>query len=82
MKKSSLALLGILTINIFLRLIYVFYGYIATEEGTLIYNQKLAYSGLLPFVHYDAWNSSRLVQISATVNFSAAAGFPVISQTG
>ena len=42
---------------VFFKLIFVFYGYIATEEGTSIYNQKLAYSGRLPFVNYDAWNS-------------------------
>ncbi len=44
-------------INIVLRLIFCFYGYIGTEEGTLLYNQQLAYSGKLPFIDYDAWSS-------------------------
>jgi len=47
----------IFIVNITFRLIYILYGYIATEEGILIYNQKLAYSGLLPFKDYNAWNS-------------------------
>lgn len=42
---------------LFLKFVYINYGYIATEEGTLLYNQKLAYSGKMPFVDYDAWNS-------------------------
>lgn len=47
----------ILIINTLLRLFFVFYGYIANEEGILLYNQKLAYAGSLPFIDYDAWSS-------------------------
>ena len=47
----------IFSFNILLRLIFTFYGYIATEEGMLLYNQQLAYSGQLPFIDYDAWTS-------------------------
>ena len=47
----------VLIINLLLRLIFIFYGYIATEEGILLYNQQLAYSGQLPFIDYDAWSS-------------------------
>ena len=47
----------IFSLNVLLRLIFIFYGYIATEEGMLLYNQQLAYSGQLPFIDYDAWTS-------------------------
>lgn len=47
----------VLVINLLLRLIFILYGYIATEEGILLYNQQLAYSGQLPFIDYDAWSS-------------------------
>lgn len=60
MKFNAWYLVGIffiLLINLFFRLLFIFYGYIATEEGTLIYNQNLAYEGKLPFIDYDAWNS-------------------------
>lgn len=55
--KNFLAILIIFFLNIFLRVLFVIYGYIPSEEGMLIYGQKLAYSGLLPFIHYNAWNS-------------------------
>lgn len=42
---------------LFLKLVYVFYGYIATEEGILLNNARYAFQGLLPFVDYNAWNS-------------------------
>lgn len=47
----------ILSVNLIFRIIFVYYGYISTEEGTLLINQKLAYSGKVPFLNYDAWNS-------------------------
>lgn len=47
----------VLSLNLLLRLVFILYGYIATEEGTLLYNQQLAYSGRLPFIDYDAWSS-------------------------
>ena len=50
-------IIGILICYVAFRLLFAYYGYIATEEGTLLYNQRLAYSGLLPFIDYDAWNS-------------------------
>ncbi len=50
-------LLLVFLINVLLRLIFVFYGYIGSEEGFLIYGQKLAYQGLIPFIDYNAWNS-------------------------
>lgn len=43
--------------NILFRVIYIFYGYIPSEEGFLIYGQKLAYQGNMPFIDYNAWNS-------------------------
>lgn len=55
--KTSLILVVIVIFNIGLRLIHINYAYIPSEEGLLIYGQKLAYSGLLPFIDYNAWNS-------------------------
>lgn len=55
--ENKILLLFILLVNVALRLIYIFYGYISTEEGSLIYNQMLAYRGYLPFINYNAWNS-------------------------
>lgn len=43
--------------HLLLKSVFVFYGYIATEEGSMIIQQQYAYKGLLPFVDYDAWNS-------------------------
>ncbi len=47
----------IFLINIYLRLYYVLYGYIANEEGIVLYNSKLVRMGLVPFIDYNAWNS-------------------------
>ncbi len=47
----------ILSINIILRLIFIVYGYITTDEGIALYNAKLAYSGHIPFIDYNGWNS-------------------------
>lgn len=47
----------IFLVFMFLKLGFVIYGYVATEEGILLNNARLAYSGLLPFVNYNAWNS-------------------------
>ena len=50
-------ILLVLIVNLLIRTIFAIYGYIATEEGTLLLNQQFAYQGQLPFVHYDAWSS-------------------------
>ena len=47
----------IIFINIGFRIWFIFYGYIASEEGFLINEQKLAFRGMLPFVHYNGWDS-------------------------
>ncbi len=58
MKSTTKIIIAtILAINILLRVIYILYGYIPSEEGMLIYGQKLAYLGLMPFIDYNAWNS-------------------------
>ncbi len=52
-----LAFFALLAINSIFRMFFIFYGYIATEEGSSIYSQQLAWQGLLPFVDYAGWNS-------------------------
>jgi hypothetical protein len=40
-----------------LRSTFVLYGFITHDEGIAFYNSKLAYSGLIPFIDYNGWNS-------------------------
>ncbi len=55
--NSTSILVLIVSANIFLRILFVFYGYIGSDEGAALYNVKLASSGLMPFIDYDGWNS-------------------------
>src|SRR3989344_7395776 len=55
--SSSFWIILLLIINIAIRLIFVLYGYIDHDEGIALGNVKLAYSGLVPFIDYNAWNS-------------------------
>lgn len=51
-------LIGIIfVINILIRIVFIFYGFISHDEGIAFYNAKLAYSGLTPFIDYNGWNS-------------------------
>lgn len=47
----------ILGLNILIRVLFINYGYITTDEGIAYQNTKLAYSGLKPFIDYNGWNS-------------------------
>ena len=55
--KKNLLLFSIVLMSILLRLITIYYGYIGNEDGILLYNSKLARSGLIPFINYNGWNS-------------------------
>ena len=43
--------------NLFLRIVFINYSYISTDEGIALYNVRLAYQGLRPFFDYNGWNS-------------------------
>jgi membrane protein CcdC involved in cytochrome C biogenesis len=55
--RYSVAIFFILLINVALRFLFIRYGYITTDEGIALYNTRLAYKGLIPFINFNGWDS-------------------------
>jgi len=57
LSSTTVVLFFIGLLNLILRIIFINYAYISTDEGIALYNTRLAYEGLRPFIDYNGWNS-------------------------